>query len=325
LIVKEREVPMKIQQYEALLRRLLKRHELIPEIEAELKKRYKGYKGELSVDYYTDLLTIEKKEIRVFQNLRLPYGPHFFQIDTLLIFPQFVLILEVKNISGTLIFDPDREQMVRVYNEKEEGFQCPIAQVKRHRIQLMQWMKSRKFPSIPIEYLVVVSNPATILKFANGNNRADIKKVIHGHSLVNKVYELSKMIKTQKFDDKQLKRVSRGLLKDHRPSPPENLMKLFNFSIENIATGVLCPSCEKSPMVRTHGSWFCSTCREWKHDAHNNALSDYFLLLNDSITTRQFCHFAHISSNKTGYRLLQTSNLSFSGTGRARKYFLPSS
>jgi hypothetical protein len=180
LIVKEREVPMKIQQYEALLRRLLKRHELIPEIETELKRRYKGYKGELSVDYYTKLLTVENKEARVFQNLRLSYGPHFFQIDTLLIFPHFALILEVKNISGTLIFDPDREQMVRVYNEKEEGFQCTIAQVKRHRIQLMQWMKSRKLPSIPIEYFIVVSNPATIIKFANGNNRADIKKLFTG-------------------------------------------------------------------------------------------------------------------------------------------------
>jgi hypothetical protein len=78
LIVKERKVPMKIQQYETLLRRLPKNHMLIPEIETELKIRYKGYRGELSVDYYTNLLTVENEEVRVFPNLRLSYGPHFF-------------------------------------------------------------------------------------------------------------------------------------------------------------------------------------------------------------------------------------------------------
>jgi hypothetical protein len=215
--------------------------------------------------------------------------------------------------------------MVRIYNEKEEGFQCPIAQAKRHRIQLMQWMKSRKFPSIPIEYFVVISNPTTIVKIANGSRQADTKKVIHGHSLVNKVNELSYMIKTQKFDDKQLKKISRSLLKDHTPSPPENLIKLFNLSIADIATGVQCPSCRQLPMQRVYGPWCCSKCGQWNPNAHENALNDSFLLLNDSITTRQFCHFAHVSSNKTGYRLLQTSNLSCSGTERARKYSSPSS
>lgn len=77
-----------------------------------------GYRGEQSLDYYLGFLT----NYFILHDLRLPDRDHHFQLDTLLISPYFILILEVKNISGTLIFDDHFKQLIRVTPEKEEGF-----------------------------------------------------------------------------------------------------------------------------------------------------------------------------------------------------------
>ncbi|WP_277674518.1 nuclease-related domain-containing protein, partial [Piscibacillus halophilus] len=68
------------------------------DIEESLRIVRIGDRGERSLDYYIEL--VSSNDLLVFYDLRLPRGEHHFQMDTVLVTPRFVLLVEVKNISG---------------------------------------------------------------------------------------------------------------------------------------------------------------------------------------------------------------------------------
>ncbi|MGM0847205.1 MAG: nuclease-related domain-containing protein [Bacillota bacterium] len=161
MIILERQIPERILALEAAIRRLSKNHEKLPDLHKELRSRKKGYKGELSFDYYLKLLPDDKYFI--LNQLRLPHKSTFFQIDSLLICELFILIIEIKSHSGKLHYDHSFRQLTRTYNEVVQGYPYPLSQVQRHSFQLKDWLRKNKFVDLPIEYLVVQSDPSSIL------------------------------------------------------------------------------------------------------------------------------------------------------------------
>ncbi|MED1098241.1 MULTISPECIES: nuclease-related domain-containing protein [Bacillus] len=87
-----------------MLRNLPSNHPKIPLITEELKKRTAGYRGETALDF--PLSFIAEKDYFIFHDLRLQDSSRYFQMDTLVLSQKFALILEVKNIAGSLYFDP---------------------------------------------------------------------------------------------------------------------------------------------------------------------------------------------------------------------------
>jgi hypothetical protein len=87
-------------------------------------------------------------------------GKSFFNVRTVNAY-RFILILEVKNITGTLYFDQLHHQLIRTTTDQEEAFPDPILQTRRHRLQLKSWINTHQIPAIPITSLVVISNPTS--------------------------------------------------------------------------------------------------------------------------------------------------------------------
>lgn len=148
MIVKHRKVPILIKKLEALYRRLPPDHSKRQAVENELTRRRSGYKGEQSLGYYLNFLP--DQDYAILHNLRFNYKSHFFQLDTLILSTSFFLIIEAKNISGTLSFDPVFKQLIRTVNETVEVFPDPIPQVKHQQFQLTEYLRNTKLPSIPI-------------------------------------------------------------------------------------------------------------------------------------------------------------------------------
>ncbi|MFX3623267.1 MAG: nuclease-related domain-containing protein [Ectobacillus sp.] len=136
MIVKERKKPVKIQKLEALLRRLPPQHPKQKEIEENLAKSLSGYRGEQSLDYYLSFLP--PKQQLILHDLRLKENGRYFQIDTLILTKAFILIIEAKNIAGTIFFDTAFHQLIRTIDGKEEAFPDPIMQITRQKQQLQQ-------------------------------------------------------------------------------------------------------------------------------------------------------------------------------------------
>jgi hypothetical protein len=241
-------------------------------------------------------------------------------LDTLILSPYFLLIIEVKNITGTVYFDETFNQLIRTNNGKEEAFPDPILQVQRQQSQLRDFLQTNKFPHIPIEALIVFSSPYTLIKTsATSKNR--ISKVIHSAELPFKNEHFRTKYKVERYSTKEIRRLSSLLLKKHTPST-DDLLHQFDIAKHDLLKGVHCPSCFSIPMSRKHGKWECPFCSTISKQAHIESLSDYTLLISQTITNRQLRDFLLLPSKSSSLHLLNSLELDYYGTTRDRTYIL---
>ena len=179
---------MKMMKLEALLRRLPAEHSLRERISADYSKQKAGYTGERNLDYPLSYL---EDDWLILHDVRLQTGVHFFQMDTLILTSSCLFILEVKNISGSLFFDTDFNQLIRTKEEASEAFPDPLMQADRQQWLLAKWLQHSPYPNIPIETLVVISSPRTILQ-TSPNNHSLYNKVIHSMKLSSVIPSVTK-------------------------------------------------------------------------------------------------------------------------------------
>ncbi|RSK54610.1 nuclease-related domain-containing protein [Bacillus canaveralius] len=320
MIVKRRTVPLKIQVGEALLRRLPEGAFSREELQGDLERRRAGYWGEQSIDHYLSFL--DEKKYLIFHDLNLPRGEYTFQIDTLLLTANLAIILEVKNIAGTLFFDQLFHQLIRTNaNGKEEGFPDPITQASLQKYQLNEFLHELQVPDIPIEYAVVICNKHSILKTNPGQEKI-FRKVFKTPHLLNWIQALEKVYPKEVLSSKELRKISRQLIKKNTP-PRKLFLDRYLTSKDELITGVYCPFCFYIPMQRMKRHWHCPDCSTKSRDAHMLALRDYFLLIDSKISNQQFRDFAQLSSRDIASRLLISTNFPSSGTTKGRFYFPP--
>lgn len=318
LIVKERTIPEKILIDEALQCRLPKNHPKMSVIHEDLLKNRAGHRGEEAIDYY--LKFIPDDQYAIFHGLRLPYKDVHFQIDTLLLSPQMAIILEVKNFSGALLFDTTKEQFTRTLNGKESGFSDPISQAKRHRHQLLALFERHSIPSIPVEYLIVISFPTTTYATIPPNVSI-LQKICHAHSLKDRIAKLKSIHKEEKLSPKTWRKTSRLLVNKH-VAKTYDIFQLYGILKSEILTGVQCPECAILPMSYRKRKWFCQNCNLYSRDAHINSLKDYYLLINPTISNSEAKSFLYLPTNMVCYKLLTSLNLPTIGTTKNRVYEL---
>jgi hypothetical protein len=323
VIIKERKYPISIQKLEAILIRSPKKASFSAKrslIEEELHKQKAGFYGEKSIDYY--LRFLPDKKYFILHDLRLANKFGFFQIDTLILSERFFVILEIKNIKGTIYFDENFNQLIRSVDGKEEGFSDPIQQIKRQQLEFLQWLHNENiiFPSIPTETFVVISNPSTIIK-ASATNSFLKETVMHRTSILQKINEVHKKHTSEIIQINELKKLALKLKKKHVENNPD-LLKRFNIEKSELVKGVCCPSCRSLPMIRKNRAWFCTSCSFFSEHAHIDSLKDYSLLIGQTITNRQLRNFLCLSSRFTTTNILKSLNLKHSGKTKGTIYDL---
>ncbi|PLS02590.1 nuclease-related domain-containing protein [Neobacillus cucumis] len=318
MIIKERKIPLVILILEALCRRLSTNHPKYKEIQEELGRRRAGYQGEVAFDYY--LRYLPKDKYMILHDLNLPDGEYNCQIDTLLISPEYALIIEVKNMTGKLIFDTENEQFIQIYNEKEKGYPYPIAQAERHQEYLRKLLKTNKFPDIPTEYVVVISNSYATYA-VTGKNAYKVKpRVGKADVFQSKIQYFEDQFTKPALDSKDLRKLCRRLVKMNTV-PTNYVLRKYGINKYDLSIGVFCPRCNHYPIIEKRSKWFCPSCNTYSKDAHINALMDYFLLIDTQITNQQFRDFCQLTSSHTSKRFLVSANLSYDlGTKKGRSY-----
>lgn len=315
-------VPEQLLAVSALLEHLPANHPKRSVAEDDFAKRYAGWRGEQNLSYY--LSHLPQNSFSGFHDLRLSAESHLFQMDMLMITFQFILIIEVKNFAGSIYFDTIFNQLIRVHNEHKEGFSNPIIQVHRHRKLLMKWLAIHRLSSLPIECLVVIANPSTLIDTArNSRNIGEI--VCHAEQIESKIEQLTQKHKSQKISESNLNRVENLLLKEHI-DPLVNICDTFSVSDNDLIRGVKCPFCHSFRTSRVYGSWFCPQCGNKTRTAHEQNILEYFLL-NDKKMTNGMCQdFLNINNRQLATRLLQKMQLKTGGSGQGigQYYLAPS-
>lgn len=316
MIDKDLTVPIKLQADYALDERLAEDYPKKGAILEDIAKREAGYNGEKNLCYHLNFLP--KEDFRILFDLQLKINDKEFQIDVLLISLYFALIIEVKNFAGTLVFDSKFNQFIRTINNKEEGYPNPLTQAKKHQLLLDSWLKKNKFP-LPVDYLVAISYPSTILRSTEAKKIPIHDKVLHAENIPLKIHELQKRYKEPILTPRSLKKLSETIIRSHTLVRPE-ILQTFSIPPEDIQKGVCCPQCKGFAMLRKYRRWHCPHCSFISKDAHVQALKDFYLLISPTITNLQCREFLHLSDRKTAQFLLTSLNLSYSYIGRKRVY-----
>jgi ribosomal protein L37AE/L43A len=318
LIGKEHQPPVIISKLEALLRRLSKYFVRRLEIESQLGKFKAGYSGELSLDYY--LNNLPDKEYVILHDLRLQIKSSFIQIDTLILHRHFILILEVKNIAGDIYIDTNFNQMIRTLNGKTEVFPDPILQAYRQKVELERWLVEKKCPSLPIEHLVVLTNPHSHIKNTPEDQHV-FQRLVRSAKLPFKIESYTHFYPIPSLTPKELSKMTKLLLKHHTPQT-HDVLHQFNVSHRDIICGVYCVQCESAPMERMGGTWRCRSCKSVQKDAHVYSLRDYAFLIRPSITNREAREFLRLESPSATRKILQKMSLSTTGSTKDKRYDL---
>ncbi|MEH7225333.1 nuclease-related domain-containing protein [Bacillus sp. JJ1566] len=316
---KELKIPRRIRKLKVLFKRLEESHPKYLEINDEHGRRMAGYRGEQSLQYY--LTFLKEKNYHIFHNLRLPdvSGKHFFEIDILLINPTFQLIIDAKHYRGELYFDGKFDQLIQTYKETRKSFNCPVTQINRHQLQLTRFLENLKSPSIPIEKLVIFTNPNAIIDASKDFKHYN--KVIKSPSFNSKIELFEKRNREVKYDKKQIQKLSKLLLKHHTPHD-QDILGQFGIKEHELIKGVRCPKCDFLPMIRNPRSWICPSCKYSSTKPYYNSLNEYLLLFGNTITNQQLRDFLDIQSISTAKHILTSLNLQHEGSFRDRIYLL---
>ncbi|WP_176222106.1 nuclease-related domain-containing protein [Tuberibacillus sp. Marseille-P3662] len=304
MIVKERTEPIRIKLLEALIRRLPENHAKQRSLKEDLTKRKAGYGGELELDYHLRLLPYSWK---IFNDLRLTYHNRAFQIDALILTPNFAVIVEAKNLAGNLTYDPTFNQLIQNHNGKVRRISDPFAQVIRQRNLLIKWLEYHNVYSLPFEYLVVNTNPRTILE-ADSNNQHIAKHFLHVENVPISVKNVTSVYKDPIINARESHQLSTLLVNAYQPASI-NILEEYGVSKNELLQGVHCPKCEAIPIKRKNRKWYCQKCQSTSKDAHEQAIHDYFYLVKSTITNGECRDFLQLSSRHVAKRLLNSMYL----------------
>ena len=124
------------------------------------------------------------------------------------------------------------------------------------------------------------------------------------------------------LNSRQLKKLYSCLIADHNPAEIDILQR-YALQINDLIKGAQCPSCLSFPMSRVHGNWKRFACSHVSKDAHIQALNDYALLINPTITNKEARNYLGSLSSDAAKRILkQTCGVS-AGNKKGKRYFIP--
>ncbi|RIU94884.1 nuclease-related domain-containing protein [Oceanobacillus picturae] len=318
LISKPRLKSYQLLAYEALYRKLKKEYKDNEIFLQDYGKYYAGFLGEKRVDY--TLSNFREENIFIIKDLRLNNYNNYFQIDTLLITPYNLVILEVKNFKGELSYDSLQKQFTQQAGGKKTVYKDPIQQANTQKRNLAFWLQNFSI-NMPIDTLVVSSNPATSIHNLQEDPQI-YNQLIHSESLHFHLERIFAGYSEQQFNHSSQNKLYKLLLSHHQPLIP-NLIEYYKISPDFLISGVPCDNCPDLVMHKRKNKWICPKCKRTSASAHRQVILDHFLLFKNTITNLECRKLLNISSPRSAYLLLIGMSLKYSGKNRARKYYSP--
>ena len=312
LIMKPKGVPYKLFGLKALERRLSKDSQKSDAINEASRIVQAGVNGEKKLTDIFEKYTFPFEHY-IFHDLNLQ-STGKFQIDTLFLSAQGVVVLEMKNIAGSIYFPKERRQLERTLdNGQADVFECPSVQLERNMMLLGDWLYARQL-SVPIQGAVVFSSPRQ--KFEN--DREDLR-VLFPYEVPGFLRNREKLLPS--LNTAALSEVATMLVDAHSEYNPFPICPSYGINPKFIKTGVFCQVCGMVEMRRISRGWACVLCGYFSKDAHHQAIIDWFMLIGGTLTNRECRQFLHITDASVARRLLKGMKVSSQGANRGRIYW----
>lgn len=298
MFIKERISPIELEVLPRLMHRLPHSHKSCPDVEKTHYMIKAGHGGEIEVDRL--LKQMRWKECLFISDLQLSEA--YCQMDTIVLTPYFALILEVKNYSGTLIFDEESMHMRQITKQGQEiGYRSPVTQVWNAREELLVLFEEMGV-SLPVYAAIVLPYPTTLVE-----NIPKTFPVIYGHSLNRFIFTLPR--NGQPLPNEELLRIGELLIKQHSPFSEKNYPQTFKYHSSELKKGILCRQCGAIGSRHSARTYHCSICQVKISDGPRHALDDWFALVSPTITNRQCQDFLLLHNKNAARHVLLRAEL----------------
>lgn len=311
MILKQRSEPPEIRQLESLLQRVPSVHPLSTHWTEQLRRMTAGFHGELRVDSLFYEIPIDCPHYFI-QDLFIQKPKSSHQIDTVLVTSRFLLLLEIKSISGELNFDPQLRQFSRTNRDGSvDGMRNPDDQLRRHEKWVQQFLESQKV-SLPVIGAIVFTYPSSIVQ-----SRPKNRIIIQSSGLPFLVDQILAKYPVEILTSRKTRQLAVKLLEMHS----ERALRDVDVAVE-LRKGVLCGGCS-GVLYYDRRAWRCKSCSYKDPLAHLQTLIEYRLLVSKTISNRDFREFTGLDSVSTASKLLTKSNMEYIGSFKDRKYLIP--
>lgn len=308
MLVVKRKCPSKILVIDALLRRGIldaEQRKLLDELRWRAER---GFEGEQRTDTFLADLQLSERHLMLqgFESVNQHGFTH--QIDTLIVTSRFILLLEVKNISGIITYDMKTNQLIRTWNNQRLALTDPFAQLDRHAafIEQIMWKLGIE---LPIIHAVIFTSASSILE--------DMPEQFHIFKLPGLRLKLRQWFNDYpiQMNESMLDLIQQELLNRHEPHKWQQ-----PFGRVMIRSGALC-ACDKV-MQYKQGKFMCP-CGIKSSEVLRQGLHDYRLLVSEWITNRELRRFFHINSADAANKILKRADFYCEGSTSARRYLIP--
>ncbi|WHT48074.1 nuclease-related domain-containing protein [Sporosarcina thermotolerans] len=232
MLIKKRNEPLSLIGLQSLIDRLGNNHQYYFKVEEELRRRKAGYSGELNFDKHI-------KEFRpsypfaLIHDVCLFHNGVYFQMDSVLIMPDRIIIFEIKNLGGKLTVKTNPTQFIQEINGERKILQSPITELERKKIFLDRWLKERGI-NIPIKGMIALAfTNELFIEEDTGTEIAFTREIPI------RLYNIE--IEKELFNFGKVNTLARNIAESHQEYNPFPLTKTMNIDKKDIITGVICP------------------------------------------------------------------------------------
>ncbi|GKV69194.1 hypothetical protein NCCP2716_16920 [Sporosarcina sp. NCCP-2716] len=315
MLYKPRKTPKELIALLALEKRIAPTHPQYPLIYQEMYKMRAGFGGEQEYDRHM-------KEVRtdyphaILHDLSLQQEGVYFQIDSLFIAPDAIIISEIKNRTGKIIIKANPTQFLQSMKESEPSlFRSPIDELERKRQLLERWLAQRNI-MVPIQCITIFAHN-NILEFSG---KTEIP-ILTGYEAP--IFFRGRETGPHLLDKRRIEKLAAALVQQDKPYPMRPLSTRFSIKKEELVKGVWCPECpEKTILYWRHQRWNCGRCSKTSLTEHETTIDEWFMLITPTITNKEFCEFTGLRDRHIAKRLLARSKVYRRGE-RAGSVYVP--
>ncbi|GAE95083.1 hypothetical protein JCM21714_4292 [Gracilibacillus boraciitolerans JCM 21714] len=304
---------IKLSKHEALLQRLSEHHPpLYPMIYERYRRFDSGQTGEANLEYY--LHQTQLTDLQLLNGLRIE-KQYPFQIDWLVLGLGFRILLEVKNITGTIYFDPHSRQLIREKDDTKNIFPDPLFQVERQYVHLRNFLLSQNIKQLPTYTAAVFVNRNAELQLHDYPER---HRIMIAQAIPSFIEKLASNHYAE-ISCSQNQQIASFLTNQHKEAFFPILEK-YEIAWEDIIKGVRCPHCQQYAMKRDRMRWQCPLCGVRSANAHLQTLFELALLTENRITNKLAREFLQVASQDLIKKILNRSPLICIGKTKGAYY-----
>lgn len=311
MLIKKRSEPLSLLGLESLIRRLPNSHQQFPIIEEDLRRRKAGYGGELNFDKHINEFR-PTYPYGLLHDICLLYNGIYFQMDSVLIQPDKIIVFEIKNLGGKLTVKANPTQFIQEVNGERKIIQSPITELERKIIFMDRWLK-KKGIDIPIKGMIGLAYTNELYIEEETST-----EILFTHEIPIRLYNM--LIADEILNRNKMIEIARDMVDAHCEYNPFPLTKTLNIAKEDITPGIICPKCNREGMRWHLKKWHCTSCLHRDVDSHLSLLDDWFYLMDNRITNRQFRAFTGLQNQDVAKRILKKAGLAMKGTRRTAFY-----